>query len=144
MKRKFKQMLILGMLFLFSGHGYSQIRVSGVVTSNTGELLPGVTILVKGTTQGVTTNLDGQYSINVPGTSSVLVFSFVGMQSQEITVGNKAEINVTLAPSTIGVDEVVVTALGIKREKKALGYSVGEVKGEDLQRVTQTNVLSAL
>ncbi len=73
-------MLILGMLFLFSGYGYSQIRVSGVVTSNTGESLPGATILVKGTTQGITTNYDGQYSISVPSSSSVLVFSFVGLE----------------------------------------------------------------
>lgn len=144
MKRTCLQMLILALMLFVSGYGYAQIRVSGVVTSNSGELLPGATILVKGTTQGVTTNLDGQYSLSVPGTSSVLVFSFVGMQTQEIPVGNQTEINVTLSPSTIGVDEVVVTALGIRREKKALGYSVGEVKGEDLQRVTQTNVLSAL
>ncbi len=144
MKRSFMKLFVLGLMVLFAGYSYAQVRVSGVVSSNTGELLPGVTIVVEGTTQGVTTNIDGQYAISVPSATAVLSFSFVGMETQSVLVGNRTLVNVVLAPSSIGVDEVVVTALGIRREKKALGYSVAEVRGEDIQRVPQGNVMSAL
>jgi TonB-linked SusC/RagA family outer membrane protein len=108
------------------------------------EALPGVSIVIRGTTQGTVTNADGRYSISVPDDQSVLVFSFVGMQRQEITVQGRSVINVVMALEAIGVDEVVVTALGISRERKSLGYSVAEVGGEDIQRVVQENFMSSL
>jgi TonB-linked SusC/RagA family outer membrane protein len=144
MKKRILYMLLSGMFTLLWGNIFAQNTIRGVVRSDSGELLPGVSILVKGTTQGVTSNSEGQFTITVPNASSVLVFSFVGMASQEIVAGNKSEINVTMSESTIGVDEVVVTALGLKREKKALGFSVGEVKGERLTETPQVSVLSAL
>lgn len=137
-------MFLSGLLVLFSVSLYAQNDVSGVVKSPTGEILPGVTVLVKGTTTGVITDFDGKYKISAPGAQSVLVFSFIGMQSQEIAVNGNKTINVTLAEQTVGVEEVVVTALGLKREKKALGYSVGEVKSEQLLVVPQKDVLGAL
>ncbi len=118
--------------------------VKGNVVSSSNEPLPGVTVLIKGTTSGTVTDIDGNYTLpNVPD-DAVIQFSFVGMETQEIDVDGQSTINVTLAESSIGVDEVVVTALGISREKKSLGYSVGEVNGEDLQNVAQENVLNAL
>lgn len=144
MKRKVFQVFLLGVFVFLSGNAFAQLKVSGIVKSSDGEVLPGVTIVLKSTSNGVLSDVDGNYSIDVPNAESVLVFSFVGMQTQEIQVNGRSQINVTLESATIGVDEVVVTALGISREKKSLGYSVGEVKGESLQKVAQENVLNSL
>jgi TonB-linked SusC/RagA family outer membrane protein len=92
----------------------------------------------------VITNIDGNYTISVPNAQSVLVYSFVGMQPQEVPVNGRSTVDVTLVTTSIGVDEIVVTALGISREKKSLGYAVGEVAGESLQMVAQENVLNSL
>jgi TonB-linked SusC/RagA family outer membrane protein len=118
--------------------------VTGTVKSDTGELLPGVSIIVKGTNTGVISNIDGIYSISVPNDQSILLFSFVGMETQEVAVNGRSNIDITMVTSSIGVDEVVVTALGIKREEKSLGYSVGKVGGEELTRVVQENVLNSM
>ncbi len=137
-------MLLLGLCVLFSSYTFAQVKVSGVVKASSGEVLPGATIVVKGTTNGVVTNADGQYNITIPNAQSTLVISFVGMESQQIAVNGKSTVNVSLAATSIGMDEVVVTALGISRQKKSLGYAVAEVKGEDIQKVAQENVLNAL
>ncbi len=117
--------------------------VKGQVTDVNGESLPGVSVRVKGSTLGTTTDMQGNFTLNVPD-NGVFIFSYIGYVTQEIAVNGRSTINVTLLEDQQALGEVVVTALGIKREKKALGYSVGEVKGEDLQRVSQMNVLSAL
>jgi TonB-linked SusC/RagA family outer membrane protein len=144
MKKKVLQMLLLGIFIIFSSSTYAQIKVSGIIRGSSGELLPGATVLVKGTALGVLSDSQGKYSITVPGTESILVFSFIGMESQEIAVNGKSVIDVAMASSSIALQEVVVTALGISREKKSLGYSVGEVKGEAIQKVAQENVLNSL
>ncbi|MGV8096615.1 MAG: SusC/RagA family TonB-linked outer membrane protein [Mangrovibacterium sp.] len=144
MKKKILQVFFLGIFVFLSGTAFAQLKVSGVVRSSDGEVLPGATIVLKGTSNGVLSDVEGRYTINLPNAQAVLVFSFVGMQTQEIPVNGRSEINVTLESLTFGVDEVVVTALGISREKKSLGYSVAEVKGESLQRVAQENVLNSL
>ncbi len=121
------------------------IAITGKVTSSPDNgSLPGATVIVKGTTTGVVTDINGKFSITVPNAKSVLLITFVGMEPQEIAVSGKSVINVSLAPSTIGVEEVVVTALGIKRTEKSLGYSVGTVGGEELTRVVQENVLNSM
>ncbi|MEI6677118.1 MAG: SusC/RagA family TonB-linked outer membrane protein [Mariniphaga sp.] len=144
MKRKIFQMLLLGLCVLFTSNAFAQVKVSGIVKSSSGELLPGVTIVVKGTTTGVVTNMDGKYNITVPTAQSILVFSFVGMESQQITVNGKTSINVSLASETISVDEVVVTAMGITKAKKSLAYSVSEVKSDDLVKGGNTNLMKSL
>ncbi len=144
MKRKIFQMLLLGLCVLFTSNTFAQVKVSGVVKSSSGELLPGVTIVVKGTTTGVVTNMDGKYNITVPAAQSVLVFSFVGMESQQIPVNGKTSINVSLESETISVDEVVVTAMGITKAKKSLAYSVSEVKSDDLVKGGNTNLMKSL
>lgn len=137
-------MLLLVMFAAFTSNALAQVKVSGVVKSSEGEVLPGATIVVKGTGTGVITDFDGKYNITVPNLQSTLVFSFVGMQSQEIAANGKTVINVTLASVSIGVDEVVVTALGITKEKKSLAYSVGEVKSDDLVKAGGTNAMKSL
>ncbi len=144
MKSKNFKTLLLGVFVLFAFHSFGQLQVSGTVKDNTGELLPGVSIQIKGTTQGGITDMEGRYSLSVSDDQAVLVFSFVGMETQEVNVNGRSVIDIEMNPATIGVSEVVVTALGISREKKSLGYSVAEVEGENLQRVAQENVLNAL
>jgi len=118
--------------------------VTGTVTAiEDGSALPGVSILVKGTTTGVSTDFDGNYSIEVPA-NAVLVFSFVGETTMEIAVNGRSVINVVMKASAEALDEVVVTALGIKREEKSLGYAVEEVKAEELTRVVHENVLNSM
>lgn len=120
-----------------------QKSVSGTVTEESGMSLPGVSVVVKGTTVGTVTNVDGKYEIAVDD-SATLVFSFVGMTTQEITVGSQSVINIVMAADALQVDEVIVTALGIKREKKALGYAVQDVKADELNQTGDGNMLSAL
>ncbi len=144
MKRKIFQMLLLGMCVLFTSNAFAQVKVSGVVKSSTGELLPGATIVVKGTTNGVVTDVDGKYNITVPDAQSTLVISFVGMESKEIALNGKTVINISLAPTSVSMDEVVVTAMGITKAKKSLAYSVSEVKSDDLVKGGQTNLMKSL
>ncbi len=122
-----------------------QINVTGKVTlEEDSSALPGVTILVKGTTNGVTTDFDGNYSLEVTGSNAILVFSFVGFATQEIAVNGQTVINVALKQSAEALDEVVITALGIQRDEKSLGYSVETVKSEELTRVVHENVLNSM
>ncbi|MCL3782072.1 SusC/RagA family TonB-linked outer membrane protein [Prolixibacteraceae bacterium JC049] len=127
---------------MFSGK-QKELKVSGKVSDERGEGIPGVSIVVKGTTAGITTDIDGKYTLTVPS-DAILIFSFVGMKAQEIAVEGQKILNVTLKEETIGVDEVVVTALGIKREKKALGYSVTEIGSDEISNSNETNVLNAM
>ena len=119
-------------------------EIKGVVSDENGYPLPGVSVLVKGHQIGVTTDVDGSYSLQIPDDAKVISFSFLGMETQDIAVGDQTSINVMLIASSFGLDDVVVTALGISREKKALGYAVGEVTSEDLNLVPQENVLGGL
>lgn len=122
-----------------------QRQITGTVTSSEdGIAIPGVSILVKGTTVGTSTNVDGTYSISVDADAQILVYSFVGMRTQEVVLRDQTVINVVLEPEAIGMDEVVVTALGVTRSKKALGYAVQEVNAEDLAKAKQSDVISAL
>ncbi len=129
-----------------NSHGVLQsINISGKVTSSSDNKgLPGVTVLVKGTQIGVITDINGNYSIEVPNQSATLVFSYIGYETQEVLVGSRTVINLELIESVSQLDEVVVTALGITRKEKSLGYSVGTVEGDDLNKVVQENVMSSL
>jgi len=132
--RKFALMLVL---LIFAGVQVvlAQTTVTGTVTSSEdGKGIPGATVLVKGTTVGLTTDMSGQYKINVPASGRILQFSFVGMKTKEVTIGNQTVINVVLDPDIMDIEGVVVTALGISREKKSLGYAVQDVGAEDLTR----------
>ncbi len=117
--------------------------VSGVVTDEQKQPLPGVSVLVKGTTRGTSTDTDGRFVLNA-SPSEVLAFSFVGTATQEIPVGNQTTFAVSLATDTKELNEVVVTALGVKKETRKIGYAVQELNGEDIVRARDPNPISGL
>jgi TonB-linked SusC/RagA family outer membrane protein len=130
--------------FLTLGVNAQDRLVTGVVTdASDGSSLPGVTVLVRGTTIGTITDTNGRYEINVPA-GGVLVFTFIGMTRQEIPVGDRTVINVAMSPDVAVLDEIVVTALGITRERKALSYSVQGVSGDELAEVKDMNLINSL
>jgi TonB-linked SusC/RagA family outer membrane protein len=136
----------LTILLLLGLHGWAQAQtrtVSGKVTDAKGGALPGVTVLVQGTNQGISTNAEGTYSIAVPETAT-LVFSSVGFEPQTIPVASQAVIDVKLSESAQALNEVVVTALNISRERKTLGYSVTEIQGNSLTQARENNVANSL
>ncbi len=120
------------------------IAVAGKVIDPDGGPMPGVNVTIKGTTQGVVTDISGKYSINVSDRQSVLVFSFIGYTTKEFPVGNQTVIDVTLDESTQEIEEVVVTALGLRREQKSLGYSTSTVTSKDLNQGASVNMLKSL
>ncbi|MCF6223238.1 MAG: SusC/RagA family TonB-linked outer membrane protein [Flavobacteriaceae bacterium] len=138
---------LIAMLFLVQTETFAQtnnIDVTGNITSSEdGMSLPGVSILEKGTSNGVSSDFDGNYNISVAG-NATLVFSFIGFETQEIAVSAQTSMHIVLLPSAEALDEIVVTALGIKREEKSLGYSVGKVKAEEFTRVVNENVLKSM
>lgn len=117
--------------------------IKGKVVDTTGQPLPGVTVFFKGTTGGTITNVDGTYSLPVNANAKVLVFSFVGMETKEITISNQSEVNVTMEENTIGIDEVVAIGYGVQK-KESLTGAISGVNSEDLDRVHATTVSSAL
>ena len=144
MKRKL--MLLLACLFVSIGFVTAQTStVSGVVTSEEdGEPVVGASVLVKGTSLGTVTNIDGKFTItNVPSSAKTLRVSFVGMQTQEVTI-RQGMMKIVLNPDTEVLDEVVVTAMGISRSEKTLGYSATTVKSDEIISARTTNVADAL
>ncbi|WP_186755054.1 SusC/RagA family TonB-linked outer membrane protein [Echinicola salinicaeni] len=120
-----------------------EVAVNGTVVDKFGEPIPGVTVVIKGTTMGVSTDIDGKYSLLVPEEAS-LVYSFVGFVSQEINVGDKSQIDIILLEDLTSLDEVVVTALGIEKAEASLGYAVQEVKGKQFEKVKSDQFLDIL
>ncbi|MGD0341415.1 MAG: carboxypeptidase-like regulatory domain-containing protein, partial [Bacteroidales bacterium] len=130
---------------LFSANAQQRV-ISGTVTSSVKEEgpLPGVSVAVKGTTTGVNTDVNGKYTLAVPNNASTLVFSYIGMKKQEVQVGDKSIIDVVLEPDVLGLEEVVVTAIGISRQKKSLGYAVQDVAGDKINNAETGNMLTAI
>ncbi|WP_439581419.1 SusC/RagA family TonB-linked outer membrane protein [Dyadobacter bucti] len=119
-------------------------NITGFVSDEKGDALPGVSILVKGTQSGTTTNSEGKFSLDLPQDNAVLIFSFVGYIAQEIAAGSQTNISVKLLPEEKSLNEVVVTALGIAKDKKALTYAVTEVKGSEFTQAREANLGNAL
>jgi TonB-linked SusC/RagA family outer membrane protein len=119
------------------------VTVSGVITDESGEALIGVNVQVKGTTQGTITDVDGKYSVPVPGAQSVLVFSYVGYATQEITVGAQRTVNVTLRDDSRSLEEIVVVGYGVQKKLTVTG-SVTTVTGEELKASPTTNLSNAM
>ncbi len=149
MNRKLKWLMksLFTLTVLFMGVGIvmaQEVKISGTITSSEdGAPLPGVSVVQQGTTNGTVTDFDGNYSIAVPQ-GSIVVFSFIGMETHEMTADGAKTYNVVLDPETTGLDEVVVTALGIKREQKTLGYAMQELKGESLLESREVNLTNSL
>lgn len=137
-----KKLLILVACFVAMGFNVMAQNVSGKVTQADGSGIPGVTVAVKGSSGATMTNAEGNYSLAAPGTAT-LVFTAVGFTTTEVGVQGRSVVNVELEEDNTLLDEVVVTALGIQREKKSLGYAVQELKGTDIVEARETNLANA-
>jgi TonB-linked SusC/RagA family outer membrane protein len=131
------------LLVLVAQLTFAQERtVSGIVSDNAGIPLPGVSVLIKGTKTGTQTDFDGSYSIKAEP-SSVIIFSYVGLTTKEMSASS-TKVNAKLSSNSTELQSVVVTALGIKREKKSLGYATQEIKGSDLTKVNTGNIANSI
>lgn len=141
-----KLTLLLALLGFIGLQGvFAQTSVSGTVTdADNGGTIPGVNVQVKGTSIGTMTDMDGKYSLSVPQDATALVFSFVGMETQEVAFTGQSTVDVAMQASALKLDEVVVTALGVSREKKSLGYATQEVKGDELNQVVKDNFINSI
>jgi len=117
--------------------------ITGKVVDNSGAGLPGVTVVVKGTTLGVITDIDGYYSVSIPADAKILSFSFIGMKSQEVVIGNQGAINITMYSDITDIDEVVVVGYGTQKRANVVG-SVTSVSGEKLAAIPAMNVSNAI
>lgn len=131
------------LLFLSVSILYAQKTISGKVSDNNGVPLPGVNIVVIGTTNGTATDFDGNYSLDVVD-SDILEISYIGFEAQEITVGNQTVINVSLIQDTESLEEVIVTAQGIRKSKKALGYGITKLDAEELEKRPEADLAKTL
>ncbi len=142
-----KKLFLLIALFVFiGGYTFAQTRViTGTVTSSVeGEgAVPGVSVSVAGTTVGTISGVDGKFSLTTPQNATTLVFTYIGMKKQEVEIGGRSVIDIVMEPDLLGLDEVVVTALGISREKKAIGYSVQDLGGENIEKTKVSNIVNA-
>lgn len=142
MKTKFSGILTLLLVLVVQLTFAQEKTISGTVADDTGLPLPGVNIIIQGTSTGTQSDFDGNYTIEA-AQGQTLVYSYVGFETQEVAVGASNKINVTLKAGSV-LDEVVVTALGISREKQSLGYSTQQVEGEDISTVKGNNFTNAL
>ncbi|MDD2323325.1 MAG: SusC/RagA family TonB-linked outer membrane protein [Bacteroidales bacterium] len=139
--------IIINLIFIFlSSFSYGQNRtIRGTVTADDdGQPLPGVTVIKKGTFYGTTTDFNGRYSLDKLTQDDTLRFSFMGYMPTEVAIGDKEEINIKLTASARNLDAVVVTALGIKRESREIGYTTESFTGEEIERSNSNSVLTAL
>lgn len=141
--KRLKLILILTLLASFTMKAQER-TVSGKITDETDQGLPGVTVLLKGTLQGVPSDADGSYKISVTGPEDVLIFKFLGYVTQEVTVGNQTTVNIKLLPAVTDLAEVVVTAYGIPQEKASLGYGVASLDKSSLQARSEKDVAKLL
>ncbi len=142
--RKFTMVLAL-LIFAGAQLVLAQTTITGKVSNaEDGAGIPGATVLVKGTNYGVITDISGEYSLKAPEGAKTLQFSFVGMKTKDVLIGTQKVINVSLEQDVMSLEGVVVTALGISREKKSLGYAVDNVSGDDLLKARSNNVLGSL
>ena len=142
MKTKLFRLLSSFLLMFAFGFTVQAQSISGTVTDENGVPLPGATVLVEGTQNGVSTDFDGNYSISA-SSGDTLVVSFVGYTTQSVVVGSSSTIDVSLQPDN-ALEEVVVTALGVKRNTKAVGYSITQVEGDEMSANPSTNAINAL
>ena len=140
-----KQVIYLITVILLSYNVlHAQRTITGVITDESGDPIPGAVIMVKGTETGTITRLDGDYSLNIPGSATTLIFSYIGKRTQQIKINDKLIINVILESEDVDLDEVVVTSIGVKRIKKCMGYSATDASGEPSNRSTLSLKVSGI
>lgn len=144
-KIKAKQILLACIMLAYSLFVRAQVQtISGEVVSAAGESLAGVSVVLKGTSTGTVTDANGRYSLSIPKGNAVIVFSYTGYISQTVNVRGKTIVSVSLESDSRQLSEVVVTSLGIKKERRSLGYSIQEVAGDKLSIAKETNVINSL
>jgi len=146
MKTRTAKLLILFLVthLLSTQHIFSQEKtISGTIVDESGMPATGVNIIIKGTSTGSQSDFDGNYFIKA-NEGQTLIFSYLGMETQEMLIGKSATINIIMKEDAQALDEVVVTAMGIERAEKTLGYAVSTVKSEDFEEARETDVLQAL
>lgn len=142
--KRFLLLFLVNCSFLLAANA-QQRTITGTVTgADDGQPVIACTVQLKGTTVGTITDVDGKYSISVPETGTTLVFSYVGMKLQEVAISGRTVVDVVMESDIMGLDEVVVTALGISREKKSLGYATQELKGDAVSTVKAANFMNSL
>jgi TonB-linked SusC/RagA family outer membrane protein len=139
---KYLAIFSLCMIFTLSSLAQEK-KITGIVTDDTKEPLPGVTIIIKGTTNGTVTDMDGNYSIQLPQDTKTLVFSYIGMQTQEADVIGKSVINISMAPDYVGVDEVIVVGYGTQKKRDVTG-AITSVDDKAIEQRQAVNVFDAL
>ncbi|UII81638.1 SusC/RagA family TonB-linked outer membrane protein [Flagellimonas sp. CMM7] len=140
-----KRTLVMFMLVILASFmGYSQTTFTGTVLDENSVPMPGASVVIKGSSTGVATDFDGKFQIQLAQDEDVLVVSYIGYLPQEFDITGKTNATIILQPDSQKLNEVVVTALGIKKEKKRLGYSVQEVQGDNLVTARETNVTNSL
>ena len=144
MVMRLHQLMLAIFMLLLSVPAFSQVKVNGSLTdAETQEPLIGVNILVKNSTSGTISDVDGNYEIEVPDATSILVFSFVGFATQEVALEGRNRLDLSMSEG-VGLDEITVTALGIARSEKSLGYAVQEISGNDISDANGGNFVSTL
>ena len=145
MKQNLRTFFLCSFLLLTVHISFAQQKsITGTVTSKAdGIPIPGVNVIIQGTSNGTQTDFDGNYKLTA-NVGDVLVYSYIGMTSVQMTVTNTNSINVQLEEDAEQLNEVIITALGIKKERKALTYAAQDVKGDDFTRVKQTNPINSL
>jgi TonB-linked SusC/RagA family outer membrane protein len=131
-------------LFLLPIVSYAQTTITGTVTESDGTPLIGASIVIKGTTQSIAADIDGKFTLSGVTPDQTLVVSYLGYDTREITIGNETVFNIVLSNATIALEQVVVTALGIKRAEKALSYNVQQIGMDDITTVKNTNFINSL
>jgi TonB-dependent starch-binding outer membrane protein SusC len=142
-----KKLTLFLICILIAGMQFTNAQtksITGAVTSKEdGASIPGVSVMVKGTTLGTVTNLDGKYDLNVPVDAKTLVFSFIGMKNLEVEIGNQTSINVTMETDVFSVDEVVVVGYGVQKKREVTG-AISQVKGDELKSLATPSFESQL
>ncbi len=139
-----KRILIGFILIVSCGFTFAQVKVSGTVRSSSDNMaLPGANVIIKGTTQGTITDVDGHYQLDVPNADAVLVFTFIGYTNQEVPVAGKTQIDVSLESDMVSLQDVVVVGYGTQR-KEAVTGSVASIKGDEMRDIPSSNITQAL
>ncbi len=141
-----KSILLFVLMMSMTGYTYAQLTIKGQITdTEENQPIPGVNILEKGTNNGTTSDVNGQYELTLlDGDGGILVYSFIGFKQQEKSIDKTAQMDVSLEAQAQELDEIVVTALGIERDRKALGYAVQKIDPQEFTEVRQTNLVNAL
>jgi len=142
-RKGLKTFLFLAIIMAFSLGSYAQKTVTGNVTGEDGAGIPGVSVVLEGTVQGTITDIDGNYALAVPSNEAKLQFSYIGMLTQQITVGDQTVINVVMKPDVIGVEEVVVVGYGTRMKEELTG-AISTVSADKLETTSETSVVNRL